>query len=235
MKILAVDTSTKFLCLALADNDKAYAYNLDLGRKLSSLLPVTIKRVLESLDWKAGDINYFACGLGPGSFTGLRVGLATIKGLAWALNKPVAGIPTLDLLALNASSFGNRYIVPVIDAKRNLIYSAIYETKGAELKKVTPYMLLAPDELLKKIKPGSLILGDALSLYKDKFMQSQKKLEPKDKDYWYPRALNLIALAKDKIKKGEKLSGYDFKPIYIYPKECQIKEAPRYKLVQASK
>src|SRR4030042_6175727 len=102
MKILAIDTSTKFLCLGLSDNTKVYEYKLEVSRLLSTLIIQTIKRALDSLGWKVSDIDYFACGLGPGSFTGLRVGLAAIKGMSWALNKHIIGISTLDILAKNA-------------------------------------------------------------------------------------------------------------------------------------
>src|SRR3990167_8720388 len=107
MKILGIDTSTKFLSLGISEDDKIYEYNLELGRQMSDLLSPTIKKVLDALGWRINDIDYFACGLGPGSFTGMRVGIATVKGLAFSLNKPVVGISTLDILARNAATLGD--------------------------------------------------------------------------------------------------------------------------------
>ena len=115
MKILAIDTTTHFLCLGLHADGMFYEYNLLVGRNLSRLLTPTIQKVLAAAGLEIADIDYFACGLGPGSFTGMRIGLATIKGLSAVENKPVVGISTLDILAMNAQGQG-RLIVPVLDA-----------------------------------------------------------------------------------------------------------------------
>ena len=147
MKILAIDTSTKYFCLGLYDKGKVYEYTLETGKNLSRVITAHIKRALDSIGWEAEDIDYFACGIGPGSFTGIRIGVATIKGLSWALNKPIAAVPSLDILAMNANT--DKYIVPVVDAKRNLIYCSVYKKKGNRLQRLGPYMLL--DE--KKIMP----------------------------------------------------------------------------------
>ena len=78
MKILGIDTTTGRLCLGLYVDGKFYEYSLEVGRKLSALLVPTIQRVIDAAGLKIADIDYFACGLGPGSFTGMRIGLATI-------------------------------------------------------------------------------------------------------------------------------------------------------------
>jgi tRNA threonylcarbamoyl adenosine modification protein YeaZ len=222
VKILALDTSTKFLCLGLYDGSKIYEYNLELGRKNSSLLVVTIKRALEALGWHVRGIDYFACGLGPGSFTGIRVGLATIKGLSWSQNKPVIGISTLDILAKNAR-IDNGLVVPIVDAKRNLIYCSNYKAKNGNIKRISPYMLLNENELLKKIKKNAVILGDALNLYKENILKSGKGVTILDRDYWYPKAHNIIILALERIKHRDFDTPFDIEPIYLYPKECQIR------------
>ena len=223
MKILAVDTSTKFLSLGLYDNGKVCAYNLEVANKLSGLLAPTIGRVLGAAGLSAGDIDYFACGLGPGSFTGLRVGIATIKGLSWALGKPVIGIPTLDILAKNAKD-NNGDLAVMVDAKRNLIYGSIYRVgkKGPERR--TPYLLLTPGEFLKKVKLRSLILGDGTGLYRQEILMQAKNLTILDKERWYPRAHNIIELALAKIKAKQITDSFTVKPIYLYPKECQIRK-----------
>lgn len=242
MKILGIDTTTKFLCLGIYDDSKVYEYNMDLGKVQSSLLVPTIKRVLDALGWSIGDIDYFACGLGPGSFTGVRVGVATIKGFAWSLNKPVLGISTLDILAKNINPVRNttqisaktivsngvkindKFIVPIIDAKRNLIYSSIYKAKRGTLKRIMPYMLLTKDEFFKKAKPHSIVLGDAVGLYKEDILKNIKGVNLLDKDYWYPKAHNIISLALGKIKAKNWDNAFDIRPIYLYPKECQIRK-----------
>jgi tRNA threonylcarbamoyl adenosine modification protein YeaZ len=224
MRILGIDTTTKFLSLGLYDDKRVYEYNMDLGKRHSTLLIPTIKRILLALGWSMEKIDYFACGLGPGSFTGIRVGLSTIKGISWSLHKPVVGIPTLDILASKVKR-DDALIVPVIDAKRGLVYCSIYKRKKGALKRIAPYMLLSQEKLFHKIKRGSVILGDALDLYKDKILKNVSGAVILDKDYWYPDGHSIISLALEKIKNRMFNTSFDISPIYLYPKECQIKKA----------
>ncbi len=229
MKILGVDTTTKFLCLGIYDGSKIYEYSLESGIKHSALLVPTIKRVLDVLGWHIRDIDYFACGLGPGSFTGMRVGLSTIKGLSWSLDKPIIGISSLDILARNASRLGG-YIVPAIDAKRGLIYCSIYRIKNGALKRIAPYLLLNEGEFLKKIPKNSIVLADAINLYKEDILRKIKGIKILDKDYWYPKAHNIIKLALERIEDKKFNNAFKIKPIYLYPKECQIRKPVTGKL-----
>ncbi|MBU4346369.1 MAG: tRNA (adenosine(37)-N6)-threonylcarbamoyltransferase complex dimerization subunit type 1 TsaB [Candidatus Omnitrophica bacterium] len=228
MRILGIDTTTRFLVLGIYDNLNVYEYSLEVGTRLSSLLAETIKRVLDVLGWQAGSIDYFACGLGPGSFTGMRVGIAAIKGLAWSLNKPVVGVPTLDILARNIN-LTDRYVIPALDAKRGLIYCSVYKSKGQALKRITPYMLLSQGEFFKKAKNNSIIFGDAVTLYQEKILNNIKGVSILDKDYWYPKPSNIIALALERIKDKKANTPFEIKPIYLYPKECQIRNIQKLK------
>lgn len=224
MKILGIDTSTKFLLLGLYDNGKIYEYRMEAGVRLSSLLHPAIEKALAALNWDVKQIDYFACGLGPGSFTGIRIGMAAIKGLAWALKRPVLGIPTLDILAENALLAEDQCIIPVIDAKRSLIYSAVYKRKNNNLKRITPYQLLTLEEFYRKAEPNSLILGDALQLYKEDILRRVKGATIMDKDYWFLKAYHLIKLALERVNQRNFSNAFTVKPIYLYPKECQIKK-----------
>ncbi|MFA5117540.1 MAG: tRNA (adenosine(37)-N6)-threonylcarbamoyltransferase complex dimerization subunit type 1 TsaB [Candidatus Omnitrophota bacterium] len=254
MKILALDTSTKFLSLGISDGKKIYECSLEVGVKLSSLLMPTIKRALESARMGLGDIDFFACGLGPGSFTGIRVGIAAVKALAWSLEKPLVGIPTLDSLArgifLSEQGIAGAadvchglrqediVIVPVIDAKRKMFYSSVYKLRGRDLKRVSPYFLLSPQELSVKIlshcggKKGKVTLffaGDGVELYRQARAQGPGREVVLDKDCWYPRPRHMIALAQEKISSAKVSNAYELKPLYLYPKECQIREIKEFK------
>jgi len=222
MKILGIDTTTKFLCLGLYVDGKFYEYNLETGRSLSVLLVPTIQRVLEASGLKIADIDYFACGLGPGSFTGMRIGLATIKGLSVVRDKPVVGVSTLDILAENVT-LNNALIVPAIDARRGLIYCSSYRKERDILKRKSDYRLLSFDEFAEKFPARAVILGDAAALYRDKIFSRIKGATVLDKDHWFPKAHNLIRLALKKIKAKQVSSAQVIKPIYLYPQECQIK------------
>ena len=155
----------------------------------------------------------------------MRVGIATVKGLAFSLNKPVVGISTLDILARNAGITG-AYVIPIVDARRNLIYCSIYRNKFGRSARIKPYMLLTIDEFFKKtkIKDSAVILGDAINLYKQKILMHMKNVTVLDKDYWYPSGHNIIDLAIERINSKKVNSAPEIKPIYLYPKECQIRK-----------
>ena len=224
MRILAIDTTTKFLTLAIYDDGRVCEYNLEVATKLASLLVPTIKRTLEAAGLNTGDIDYFAVGIGPGSFTGIRVGLSTIKGFGLALGKPIIGVPTLDILAMNAPA-SDKIIIPVIDAKRSLIYSCAYKYRKGKLGKLAAYALITKDEFYKKIKSPSVVFGDALNLYREDIIKNLSRVSFLDRDCWYPKAHNIIILALNRIKQGRVDKNLKINPIYLYPKECQIKYA----------
>ncbi len=231
MKILGVDTSTRILCLGACDSDKVYEYDLELATKISALLVPTIKRVVESLDWEINDLDYFAVGIGPGSFTGARIGLATVKALSWSLNKPLVGLPSLDILAANAGKDCD-FIIPVVDAKRDLVYASIYKNQGSSIKRLVPYMLLGRRELICKIKDhisvkalnNSVILGDGLNICAKDCLDNLRGIKILDKDYWRLEGRNIISLAKAAIRDKKLSDAIKLAPLYLYPKECQIRK-----------
>lgn len=224
MNILGIETTTKRLCLGVYTGDKLCEYNLEVGRSLSELLVPTIQRVILAVGLKIADIDYFACGLGPGSFTGMRIGVATIKGLSIVKDKPVIGISSLDILAKNVDATP-RLIVTALDARRGLIYCSSYKYENGCLKRKSEYQLLSLDEFLKKFRTTKpIILGDAIPLYGDKISARLKGVTFLDKDYWPLKAHNLMELALIKIKSQQFSSAQKVKPIYLYPKECQIKK-----------
>jgi len=222
MRVLGIETTTKFLCLGLYADRLFYEYNLEVGRNLSALLAPAIQRVLAAAELEVADIDYFACGLGPGSFTGIRIGLATIKGLSIVRDKPVIGISSLDILAKNADS-KDRLIVSALDARRGLIYCSSYKYERGVLRRKSEYSLLSLDEFVKKFRSKVQVLGDAVALYGGQILTRIKGSSVLGKDHWFPRAHNLMELVLAKIKAKQFSSALTIKPIYLYPKECQIK------------
>jgi len=224
MKILGIDTTTKYLGLAFYDGAKIYVCDLDLGIRHAELLMGTVDHALSALGWGLEEIDYFACGLGPGSFTGVRIGLSAIKGFSWALHKPVVGFSSLDILAMNASAYHGANIVTAVDAKRSLIYSASFKNNNGVLKITGSYRLSSEKEFLKNIKPDSLILGDASGIYKESILKNIKGAQVLDKDYWFPKGHNIILKALERISEKSKDDLFTIEPIYLYPKECQIRK-----------
>jgi len=235
MKILGIDTSTKFLCLGAYNEGRMCQSNIDADRLSSSLLVLHIERVLGALGWRVSDIDYIACGLGPGSFTGTRVAVSTAKGLAWPFKKPIIGLSTLDIIARNLSKRAldlSGEAVVAMDARRGLIYTCVFRLKQGAIERKSGYMLLSKEDFLKGIKPGSLILGDAAGLYREEILKNVKAAVILEREYWYPRGQNIIEAALENIrhcadtKQKARIfkDAFNINPIYLYPAACQIKE-----------
>ena len=225
MKILGIDTSSSNLSLAiLGDKDEVFERNIEAGRRLSSIIIESITDIIKKKKMSLDSLDAFAVGLGPGSFTGLRIGIATVKGLALATSKPIIAIPSLDILASSVSE--NEYqICPIIDAKRQKVYSSIYKTKNNNLVRKNDYLLVDIEKLLKKIKNKTIFLGDGINIYK-KIIKDKlgKKAKFIDEESWFPRAGNLVLMAKEKYQKKKFDNSDKLVPLYLYPKECQIRK-----------
>jgi tRNA threonylcarbamoyladenosine biosynthesis protein TsaB len=215
MKILAIDTSTDYLSLAISDGEKVMArYHRPTFRNHSRLIIPTISNLVKIAGLKIKDIDAFALSIGPGSFTGLRIGVVTVKALAYSLGKPIVTIPTLDVIARNAGNFCG-LICPVIDARKSKIYACLYKSDGKVVKKISKYLLLPVEELLKKTAAYDkvLFLGDALGL-----VGCDVKIKS-----WYPKAGTVADLALDSLKKKKFTSPEALEPMYLYSRECDIK------------
>ncbi|MEK6714867.1 MAG: tRNA (adenosine(37)-N6)-threonylcarbamoyltransferase complex dimerization subunit type 1 TsaB [Candidatus Omnitrophota bacterium] len=221
MLILGIDTSTKMLSLALSDRDRIiFNYKKDIGIKHSVLLLSILDNLLKEYKIRKEDIDLFAVGLGPGSFTGLRISLSMVKGLILVLKKKVLGIPTLDIIARNVIKEGN--ISVISDARRENIYAASYEYKNAKFKRTMPSLLLNFKHWLKDIKKKTFILGDAVGVYANELSGEKNIYCVLPEKFWYPDAKNLCILALEKFKRQGRDKVEKLVPLYLYPKECQI-------------
>lgn len=138
MKILALETSAKSVSCAVVEDGAplASAYQCTGLTHSRTLLPM-VDAMLKNADLTLDDINAIAIAAGPGSFTGLRIGIAAVKGLAWAADKPCLGVSTLEAMAQNAAHIDG-LIVGAMDARRSQVYNAVFEAKGGELTRLTP-------------------------------------------------------------------------------------------------
>ena len=150
MKILAIDTATEVLALAADDGSARVSLALRRGLQHSPALLPLADRLLAELGFAAGDLELVVCSVGPGSFTGIRIGLATAKGIAFAAGCPLVGVSTLDALALPWAGFPGE-VWSVIDARKGRWYAAGY--RGG--RRVTDHLDLAPAELRTRIGTGA--------------------------------------------------------------------------------
>lgn len=170
MKILAVDTSGANCSIAITEDEKILAdFTVNNNITHSQNLVPMIEEAQKFTGIELSDIDAFACSIGPGSFTGLRIGIATIKGFALSLNKKVIAVPTLLGLAYNISNFDG-IICSIIDAKNDNVYSAIYDKDiSNNLYQVDDYIsdnISVLIDKLKKVDGDIMFVGDGVSKYK---------------------------------------------------------------------
>lgn len=169
MNILAVDSCSIVATCALVSQDKLIAESyLDHQKTHSQKLLPMIERLLEDAEFDIKQIDLFACTIGPGSFTGQRIGIATIKGLAQGMGKPCAGVSALEAMAYNIP-FTEHLLCPIMDARRDQVYNGIYQWKNGELITIEKDRALGIDELLDELKGKKVIfLGDGVVPFGDR-------------------------------------------------------------------
>ncbi|RKY42193.1 MAG: tRNA (adenosine(37)-N6)-threonylcarbamoyltransferase complex dimerization subunit type 1 TsaB [Candidatus Makaraimicrobium thalassicum] len=231
MKILAFDTSTKFLSIACLEDDSVKAaFHEDVGIRHSEILIPTIKETVERLNWPLAEVELLCVGLGPGSFTGLRIAIATVKGLAAVLHNKVAGVPTMDAIVAGLPSAiaegcpgkraNLRRLAPFLDARKGKIYTCIYDRSGGEPQRITDYLLVTVDELLDNLKEEVFFFGDAVAKYKKKLDFCPLALYAEDID-WYPRAVEIGRIGfRRSLRTADDPETID--PLYLHAKECNI-------------
>jgi len=226
MYCLAVSTSSKFLCIALIKNDKVikeYSRIQQTGH--GRLLVPKIAEIISKRGMQLADMDCLAVDIGPGSFTGLRIGIASVKGLSLILKKPVIALSSLDLIAAGIPGSLKMIRCPVIDAKRQNVYAAVYKQDKNGIKRKSKYLLLSPEELLKKIKEPAIISGDALKLYQRRIKEISKvKLSFQKEKFWYPRGLSFAKLSLLLYRQKKMLKPEQLVPLYLYPDTCTVRK-----------
>ena len=167
MKILALDSSAVVASVALCDGERLLAeYTLNNGNTHSETLLPMVECLFRHLGVTAGDIDLFAVSSGPGSFTGVRIGAATLKGLAFASEKPCVGVSTLEALAENLVSLTG-LICPVMNARRSQVYTALFRSDGQRLVRLMEDSALSItelDEILAAYGEEVLFCGDGYDI-----------------------------------------------------------------------
>lgn len=225
MKVLGIDTSTSCGAVGLIDDGEVLSdYFLNIPVTHSERLLSAIEFVLREARCSIGDVDGWAISLGPGSFTGLRIGVSTVKGLAFATGKPVAGVATLDVLASQVSPT-SYLICPILDARKKEVYTAFYRYgEGDFLGRQSDYQALRPEDLVKKIKEQTIFLGDGVRTYRNFLLHSLHPLATFPAAPLHVSHGSMVAkLGFDLLKNGEHLNVSTFSPIYIRPSEAEMK------------
>lgn len=168
MRILALDSSGLVASVAIVEDDRLLGeYTINHKKTHSQTLLPMLNAVVEMLELDLNTIDVLAVAAGPGSFTGLRIGSATVKGLGLALNKPVVSVPTVDALAYNLWNVGEQ-ICPLMDARREQAYTGLYRFDDGKLKTLLPQCAVSIGEIVEKInesKEPTVFLGDGVPVF----------------------------------------------------------------------
>lgn len=224
MRILGIDTATMISVIGVIEDGKILAdFRYDVKLTHSEVLLSYIEKLLKKLKLKLEDFDGFSVSIGPGSFTGLRIGLATIKGLGFALGKPVVGIPTLDALAFG--SRGCSYpLVPVLDAKKKQIYAAVYDTQDKKIIRKTSYLVVDPLELIQKIPPEAAFTGPGINIFHSEIKRKMgKKAHFLRGEKTLPSGATIAYMGWEKLKKRESENLFLLEPIYVRKSEAELK------------
>jgi tRNA threonylcarbamoyladenosine biosynthesis protein TsaB len=235
--ILAVDTATACSTVALTTGDVhggSMLASISLNSKIthSRRLLTAIEWVLQESDVALGDIDGFAVGLGPGSFTGLRIGMATMKGLAVALDKPLLGVSTLDGLALNCS--GELPLCVLLDARKKEVYRAWYAKDTDGIYRATcSIQALTPTAMAQEITSPCLLVGDGTIPY-GSFLQekTEEQLFIAPLPQHYPNAVSLAFLCCEKFKNNETLDIESAVPLYVRASDAELSLKQKNKVSQ---
>ncbi len=170
MKILAVDSSGLVASVAILDKDKIYAeYTINNKKTHSQTLLPMLDEIVKALEIELKELDAIAIAGGPGSFTGLRIGSSTAKGLGMVLDIPIINVPTVDALAYNL--YGTKDMVcPIMDARRNQVYTGLYEFAGNEFVVIKKQIAVGIDEIAAEINSrnkGVIFLGDGVDVHKE--------------------------------------------------------------------
>ena len=219
MKILAIDTSTTHSsCAVMDDNNIVGDFSINQSMSHNEILLVMVDEMLKKLNIDIEDIDLFVAVTGPGSFTGIRIGVTVVKALAMALNKPIVAVNTLE--ALSFGVFSDKKKIPLIDARGERVYYGVYE--GINNENIVAPALLTIDELLDEFsdKGKFVFVGDCVNLYKDRILENKNfEITPACLNSCISK--NACVIGKQKYERGDISDCFSLSPEYVRLSQAQ--------------
>ena len=225
MKVLALDTSSNVLSIAILEDQKLIAeYFLNHKKTHSRKLIPAIIKILKDIELLPRDIDIFSASVGPGSFTGVRIGVTVTKSLAYSFKKPVVSVNTLDALANNVL-INDTVICPIINARNEQVYTAIYLRNNKKVERISDYKGMSIHDFLievKNQKRNAVFLGDGIFIHKELIKDALGK-----KCSFMPAFLNMqrascvAQIALTKASKGHKENCFEMVPFYLRKSQAE--------------
>ena len=233
MRVLAIDTSTLLGGVAIMDDLSGLIAEARLNVKSthSERLMTAIDYVLKQSGYRLSDMDFFAVAIGPGSFTGLRIGLSTVKGFSYATGKPIVSVPTLEALAQNFP-FCRYPVCTMLDARKKEVYVALFEWEGEGFIRLMPEMSVKVEEFLKSLRGDNhrkvVFTGDGAILYRDEIsdcMSESAIFASPEKMVTSPA--NVASIGIQKALRGEFSDPIRLVPFYIRRSEAELKQVKK--------
>jgi len=230
MKILSIETSTMLGGVAIIDESAGLIAETRLNVKTthSERLMTAVNNTLVQSEIDLDAIDAFAVAIGPGSFTGLRIGLSTVKGLSYATGKPVVTVPTLEAFAWNFQ-YSSYPVCLMLDARKSEVYSAVYVWEDDSFSTVIECVSIKPEALLEKLQGKVLFAGEGVLLYREKIsglMKERAFFAAMDK--MVPSPANVAMLGLTKALRGEYSVISETVPVYIRRSEAEVKLSEKH-------
>lgn len=228
MKLLAFDTSSEVLSVALFEGDRLVGQVRASAfvRHSSSLAP-SLEQAMKAHGMKPSGLGAIAVGLGPGSFTGLRVGVVTAEALAYALGCRIAGVSSQAAVAASAED-AHGDIVVIQDAKRERLYAAVYRRERNGVREVRAPFIGTLKEAMESAHPGAFFTGDAAVAHREALERAGFRAET-DREKTFPSAAWVGRLALPELARAKGGARKTLTPLYLYPKDCNVTLAKKKK------
>ena len=222
MKILAYDTSSDVLTAAIFEGPKQIAEleSRSFARHSSTLVP-SLERLLNEHHISLSEIDVMAIGLGPGSFTGLRVGITAAKIFGYIRKIKIVGISSLEAIAREAADHEGDIAV-ILDAKKDKLYACVFRERKGALKAVNKPQLTKIDALLKGVRTQRLFLGDGTKIYRDRILNTKFCSIADNAEMVYPKASNIARQALTLIQQKKFLDPFTLEPLYLHSRDCNV-------------
>ncbi|AAK80783.1 tRNA threonylcarbamoyl adenosine modification protein YeaZ [Clostridium acetobutylicum] len=224
MKLLAIDSATQAATCAVMDDDKLLGeITFNYKKQHSVILMSMIDDMLNTVNLKVEDLDGFVVSKGPGSFTGLRIGMSIVKGLSEGSKKPFVSVSSLDALAYNMA-YTPGIICPVLDALRDNVYTALYTFEGNSLKRLTEYDAIHITELIELLKGYDsqvTFIGDAVYKFRNFFDENVENVQFAPAHLNLVRSSSLCELGMELLKSGVKDDLITSAPIYIRKSQAE--------------
>ncbi len=222
MKILALDSTAVVGSVALCEDSRMVAhYTLNTGNTHSQTLLPMIESALKSAEWEIDDLDLFAVSNGPGSFTGVRIGVATVKGLAFGKDIPCAGVSTLEALAYNLRYF-NGIICPVMNARRAQVYNALFSCENGVLTRLCPDRAISIADLdaeLAEMQQPVYLVGDGYDITIEGFEKTAVLPVPEELRVQSGYSVAMCGLAA--YERGEATDDTALAVVYLRPSQAE--------------